>query len=101
MRHPGREAAEQGKMLHALRLLFQPLAFRHFLVEGGGAFLHALFERAAACASAASAVSAVGQFGLHLLVELRILEGHGRVGGQPHQDSLIPVGKGRVAGFEA
>ena len=44
MGHPGRQPAEQGKVLHALRLLRQALAFRHFLLQGGGAVLHALLE---------------------------------------------------------
>jgi hypothetical protein len=32
MRHTGREAAEQHKVLSALRLLFQALPLRHFTV---------------------------------------------------------------------
>ena len=44
MGHPGRQTAEQGKVLHALRLLLQALACGHGLVQGSGAFFHALFE---------------------------------------------------------
>ena len=29
---------------------------------------------------------------------MRILEGHGRVGGQPHQDGFVPVGEGPARG---
>ena len=41
---PGRQAAQQGKVLDALRLAFQALALGDFVVQGGGALLEALFE---------------------------------------------------------
>ena len=98
MRHPGRQPAEQGKVLQALRLLRQALAFRHFLLEGGGAVRHALLELRRHLRERGFGRPAGGQFGLRLLVEVRILEGHGCVGGQPDQDGFVPVGEGTTRG---
>ena len=98
MRHPGCQPAEQGKVLEALGLLRQALAFRHFLLEGGRAVRHALLELCRRLRERGFGSLAGGQFGLHLLIEVGILEGHGRVGGQPHQDGFVPVGEGTARG---
>jgi hypothetical protein len=41
---PGRQAAQEGEVLGALRLAFQTLALGNFVVQGRGTFLEALFE---------------------------------------------------------
>ena len=77
MRHPGRQAAEQGKVLHALRLLLQALTLGHFLVEGGGALRHALFELGRGPRQGGFGRPAFGEVGLRLPVELGILDAPG------------------------
>ena len=44
MGHTRCQTAEQGEVLRALGFTLQALTLGHFVAQGSGAFLHALFE---------------------------------------------------------